>query len=237
MVVMGKGRRMRKTTSIYWKQISKKLKGVSKIILDMAIPLAVEAGIEKVCSIFNTKLHEMYRNIIINSIVTLGLNIIGMLIVFFNPFGMVVSGYIAAVCFLSSIVLFSVRIVRYFKKNGRDIINIGKSIIGKRSVSKGIEDYVYINFPIIAAVYSGINIVTCLLPSLKMVPSIQTTVSHMIHIFWKQLLLFVLVVLVYSVGIYWIVKPMLLKKYAGLNWYEVYFYPLYHLIFLLHRRT
>lgn len=74
------------------------------------------------------------------------------------------------------------------------------------------------------------------IPALRKIPSIKATVRRMIQMFWKQVLVYVLVVLIYTVGVYWVAKPILLERFAGLKWYEVYFYPLYHFILLFKNR-
>lgn len=76
--------KMRESTKAYLSGIGKRLKGLSEVLLDMTIPVAVEAAIEKACSVINEKLHEMYKSTIMNSIITLGLNIAGMLVALFK---------------------------------------------------------------------------------------------------------------------------------------------------------
>ena len=223
---------MKETTKTYLSGISKRLKGLSAALLDMTVPVAVEAAIEKACSVINAKLHEMYKSTIMNSIITLGLNIAGMLVALFNPFGIVVSKYVAALLFIASFVFFTWRLVKFLKNYGRTTVDIGKNIVTSRSVSTGIENYVYQQFPIVSLAYTGIEIAACQLPALKKIPSIKATVKRIVRIFWKQVLVYGLVVLIYSVGVYWIAKPILLERFVGLKWYEVYFYPVYHFILL-----
>ena len=223
---------MKETTKTYLSGISKRLKGLSAALLDMTVPVAVEAAIEKACSVINAKLHEMYKSTIMNSIITLGLNITGMLVALLNPFGQVASRYVAALLFIASFVFFTWRLVKFLKNYGRTTVDIGKNIVTSRSVSTGIENYVYQQFPIVSLAYTGIEIAACQLPALKKIPSIKATVKRIVRIFWKQVLVYGLVVLIYSVGVYWIAKPILLERFVGLKWYEVYFYPVYHFILL-----
>ena len=63
--------KMRESTKAYLNGVGKRLKGLSEVLLDMTIPVAVEAAIEKACSVINVKLHEMYKSTIMNSIITL----------------------------------------------------------------------------------------------------------------------------------------------------------------------
>ena len=71
----------------YRNQVVGRLKGISKTILDMSIPIAIDVSLEKVCKIIQKKLHTFYKDTIINSLITLGLNITGILLVHFVPFG------------------------------------------------------------------------------------------------------------------------------------------------------
>lgn len=223
---------MREFTKAYLSGVGKRLKGLSEVLLDMTVPVVVEAAIEKACSVINVKLHEMYKSTIMNSIITLGLNIAGILVALFNPFGIVVSKYIAALFFFTSFVFFTFRMIKFLQNYGRTILAIGKNIVTTRSVSSGIENYVYQQFPVVSLAYTGIEVAACHLPALRKIPSIKATVRRIIQVFWKQVLVYILAVLIYSVGVYWVAKPILLERFVGLKWYEVYFYPLYHFILL-----
>ena len=224
--------KMKESTKAYLSGVGKRLKGLSEVLLNMTVPVAVEAAIEKACSVINEKLHEMYKSTIMNSVITLGLNIAGMLVALFNLFGIVVSKYVAALFFFTSFVFFSFKMIKFIQNYGRTTLDIGKNIVISKSVSTGIENYVYQQFPVVSLAYTGIEIAACHLPALRKIPSIKETVKRIIQVFWKQVLVYVLVVLIYSVGVYWVAKPILLEKFVGLKWYEVYFYPLYHFILL-----
>ncbi len=203
-----------------------------KELLDKPVQATVEAVINKACKIINEKLHKMYKNTIINSLITLGLNIFGMAIVLLNPFGVVASKYIAAAFFLSAIIFFWVRQIQHIKKYGKETVEVTKSIVTKRSISKGIENYVYTRFPAISLAYTEIEIAANFLPSLRKIPSLDKTIKYFIQTFWKKLAVYASVVAVYSISVYWIAKPFLLRNIAGLRWYEIYFYPIYHTISL-----
>lgn len=223
---------MKESTRNYWNQVGSKLLGISKVLLDMSVPVAVEIGINKVCNIIDEKLHDMYRNTIMNSLITLVLNISGMLIVLFNPFGLVLSKYFAALFFIVSKAIFLVRLIQYFHKYGKETFFVSKSIMKNKSISKGIENYVYTQFPAISMAYTGISLAACYLPALSHIPSLNKTIKYFIQIFWKKIAVYGLIVAVYSISVYWIAKPILLKQMAGIDWYEIYFYPIYHTVSL-----
>ena len=224
--------KMKESTKAYLSGVGKRLKGLSEVLLNMTVPVAVEAAIEKACRVIDEKLHKMYKSTIMNSIITLGLNIAGMLFALFNPFGIVLSKYVAALFFFTSFVFFTLRMIKFLQNYGRTTLDIGKNIVTSRSVSTGIENYVYQQFPVVSFAYTGIEVASCHLPALRKIPSLKETVRRIIQVFWKQVLVYVLVVLIYTVGVYWVAKPILLERFAGLKWYEVYFYPLYHFILL-----
>ena len=227
---------MREFTKAYLSGVGKRLKGLSEVLLDMTVPVAVEAAIEKAYSFINVKLHEMYKSTIMNSIITLGLNIAGMLVALLNPLGIVVLKYVAALFFFTSCVFFTFKMIKFLQNYGRTTLAIGENIVTSRSVSTGIGNYVYQQFPVVSLAYTGIEVASCHLPALRKIPSIKATIRRIIQVFWKQVLVYVLVVLIYKVGVYWVAKPILLERFAGLKWYEVYFYPLYHFALLFKNR-
>ena len=57
----------------YRNQVVSKLKGISRAILDMSIPFAVDVAVETVCKKIEEKLHTFYKNTTINSLITLAL--------------------------------------------------------------------------------------------------------------------------------------------------------------------
>lgn len=221
---------MNEVSKNYWCKVCERLKKLAKLVLDFSIPAIVEASVNKACNVINEKLHDLYINTIMNSLIILALNIAGMLIAIITPFGFITSMYVAAVLFLCSIVFFIIRLIRYLKIYGRTVFQIGKNIMAAKSVSIGIENYVYQHFPVIAFTYVGIDIAARYLPLLKQIPSLNRTIEMFIHIFWKSILVYILIVALYSIGVYWFVKPALLKSFVGLKFYEVCFFPLYQFI-------
>ena len=220
---------MNNSKNAYWEHVGERLKRLSKAAFNMSISVAVDAGIEKVCCIIDEKLHEVFKRTFVNSVITLVLNIIGILVVLFLPFDPIISGYIGAGLFLGSIVFFLIRVINYIRSYGKTTIGITNSIIGNRSISKGIEAYVYTRFPLIAFTYTGIECASVYIPELKQVPSLNKTIKLIIQIFWEKIMIFSLIMTFYSFFMYWIVKPLLLQKFANLAWYKVYFYPLCHI--------
>lgn len=220
---------MNDTSKAYWIGVGKRLSGLAKKALSMSIPIAVSAGIDKACGAINCKLREIYKTSIVNALITLALNVAGLLCVLYCPLGIVPSRYLAAFLFIASLVWSCVRLVEYLRKYGKETLAVCKSVLAQRSVSRGIENYVCSCFPMIMLVYAGINVAANRFPPLRQIPSLNKTIKLFVRIFWKQILIYVIILLVYSVAVYWIAKPILLSSLAGVCWREVYFYPVRHL--------
>ena len=149
---------MNDTTKARLKSIGKGLSGLAKKALSMSIPIAVSAGIDKACGAINCKLREIYKTSIVNALITLALNVAGLLCVLYCPFGIVPSRYLAAFLFIASLVWSCVRLVEYLRKYGKETLAVCKCVLAQRSVSRGIENYVCARFPMIMLVYAGINV-------------------------------------------------------------------------------
>ena len=91
----------------------------------------------------------------------------------------------------------------------------------------------YTQVPAISLAYTGLNIAANYLPAFRNIPTLSKTIELIIQMFWKRLVFFGVVAGVYSIAVYWVAKPILLKSLTGLKWYEIYFYPLYHIILLI----
>ena len=123
---------MNELSKEYWSGVGKRLKKLVNTLLDTAIPAFVETGISRVCTIIESKLHQMYKNTIKNSLITLGMNLCGMVIVIWRPFGTVVSNFMAAGFFLASIIFLCFKLIKYGRNYGRTSIEVGKSIFAKK---------------------------------------------------------------------------------------------------------
>ena len=197
----------------YRNQVVSKLKGISRTILDMSIPFAVDVAVETVCKVIEEKLHIFYKNTTINSLITLALNIIGLLLVLFYPFGKTASKIFAILIFLASGIFSLIRCVKFVKKYGKSSIDMAKNIWKEKSIPKGIETYVFSEFPAISMIFAGIDFATNYCSQLKQVPKFNETIKFIIRVFWKKLALFLGLLSIYLILFYGIVKPFILVKY------------------------
>lgn len=220
--------------SDYWKNVGSKLKSIGKSLLTVGTPIAIECGIQvaidKACDVITKKLNKVYVNSLRNSLITLFLNVIGMLILFVPVFGEVGSRIVSSLCFLGALVFFLVRQTLFIKDYGKTCLEIGNYIVQKKSIKGGISFYINNKVPTVAFVYTGIDVLSTYIPDLKRIPSIEDTVSFFIKIFRKQLIFYVSLISIYTILIYWILKPLILDACFGMNWFDMYFYPIKLLI-------
>ena len=220
---------MKETNRAYWIGVGKRVFGLVKNAISKSIPIAVTVGIDKACSVINCKLREIYKNSIVNALITLALNGAGLLSVIYYPFGIVLSRCLAAALFITSIVWSCVRFLNYLRKYGQETISVCKNVLSQKSVSRGIENYVYSRFPMIMLVYAGIDMTANHYPPLRQIPSLNKTIKFFIKVFWKQILVYTIIMFVYSFTVYWIIKPILLNSFANTNLSEICFYPVRYL--------
>ena len=203
--------------SNYWKGVASRLTFLGKSVLDIAAPVAVNIGVDvligKACEKIETRLKKMYIKTARNSGITFLINLIGCIFLILRPFGKLSSLIISFSCFFGATVFFIVRLILWIKENGSQTMELIKSVISLKSIHKGIEQYVLTSFPLISLAYAGIEIGETYIPALKQIPRIPDLVDTFTKIFWKRLVLFAGIVSIYTVTIFWIIKPILLKKY------------------------
>ncbi len=214
----------------YKDTVLERLKRLSNVILEKAMPFAVYSAVEQACSVIQQKLRAFYRSAALHAVIALALNAIGIFLALLEPFGGVALNYAAATCFVAAFAWGAIRIIRDIRRYGRPAVCVSKSIWRKRSVSRGIEDYVFSEFSEIAIMYAGIEVASNYCPSLKEMPRFNELVRFIIRAFWKQLALFGGIAAAYLILIYGVAKPFILSDVLGVHWYEPYFYPVFHVV-------
>lgn len=201
----------------YWNSVADRLKSLGKAALNLAVPAAVDfavnAAVEKSCSVIEEKLRKLYKKTGINTAISFSINLAGVLLLVLKPFGENISRYVAVAFFFASFVFWLVRTVLFINDYGKTTLEVSKAIIKEKSVYKGIEEYVLNSFPLISLCYAGVSLASEYVPALKDVPGISDFVKHLVKIFWKRVALFAGVMAVYTVMIFWIVKPILISRY------------------------
>ena len=181
--------------------------------LDVIVPYLSDKIIQsKVCPLVKEKLDTFYKNTIVNSLITLVLNIIGVVFIIFDPLGEKGSRIIAYIFFIIAISFSICRFIIFIKnKQNRDIsIQLLQNIWKTKSISNGVKEVILINIPKVAKVYKGIDIMSYFFPALENVPDIQEIIKYVIGLFWKRFAYFMGIFAIYIVMFYFIIKPILL---------------------------
>lgn len=184
--------------------------------LDVTVePLAEWIINNKICPFIKERLDDFYKRTLINSLITLILNIIGFFFVIFDPFGKKNSYIIASIFFLSVIIFSIYRFVSFMmNKQYREIsIQVIKNIWKEKSISNGIKNVVLDSIPKVAKLYKGVELMAKFFPALEKIPDVQRIIKYVISVFWKKVTLFFGLLLIYMVAIYLVIKPLLLKVF------------------------
>lgn len=120
---------------------------------------------------------------------------------------------ISGIFFLSALVFAIVRFVLFIKNNGRLIFDMSKEILKSKSFHKGVKEYVYTSYPVIASIYADLDFATQYIPALNKVPQLEKIIDRFILEFKKRLILFALIFIVYTVLVNWILKLLLLASF------------------------
>lgn len=182
--------------------------------LDIVVPYLSDKIIRsRVCPLVKEKLDTFYKNTIVNSLITLVLNIIGVLFVIFDPFGVKVSCIIAYTLFFVAISFTIYRFVSFIvnKKYREVCIQLIQNVWKTKSIANGIKEVVLINITNLAMLYKGIDIISNFFPALEKVPDVQGVIRYIIGLFGKRLAWFIGVFAIYTIMFYFIIKPLLLS--------------------------
>ena len=203
--------------SSYWKDVVSRLASFGKAALNVAAPVAVEIGvgalISKACDKIELKLKQLYKRTAINSGITFLINLVGILFLALRPFGEKLSAIVAIVCFAGATAFFLIRVTLWCRSYGSHAVSVTKSIFNEKSIHIGIEKYVLSSFPFISLTYTGIDVGSVYVPALKNVPRIPQLIDFFVGYFWKKFSLFIGIFASYTVSIYWIIKPILIRQY------------------------
>ena len=201
---------------LFQKRISSRLVNLLKAVVNIAAETAIDTSvnvlISKACEKIEISLKTLYKKTARNSIISFAINLLGILCLGIKPFGKQASIVIASTFFAAAGIFFIIRTIRFIKTYGKQGFTLMNNIMDTKSIHKGIEKYVYSNFPAIAFVYAGINIGEIYLPALKKVPDIPQLIDSLIGLFWKRIALYAGIVASYTIIIFGIIKPVLIYK-------------------------
>ena len=202
--------------STYWNSVKNRFLSLASTVLQAAVPVAVDTAIilsvNKICSIIERKLAQIYKKTAINSAITLLLNILGILILLFQPFNRPSNLLLSGFLFFGSFAFWLFRTVNFIKKNGQTSYELLKYIYKEKSIYNGTEQYIIHTFPAISLIYTGIAIGEKYISSLHKIPRISDLAKYFVNYYKKQLFLFTGIVFTYTIFTYWIIKPLIIKS-------------------------
>jgi len=199
------------------KQIIEKLNYVVETIKQPVLDEYIGKTIDK-------KLNDMFKKSILYTIIGFCIIIIGLLLVIFKPINQTVSYYAASVLFVGNLVWSWIRF-------GRAVplwFPYAKDVITEKSLKKGIAKQVCTQYKAMNVYDNFTKYLQKVLPAVQDL-TLENLIQYYIHYFYKKLLIFVLALALYSVLICFILKPLLIYQFGGLNMWQLYFYPIVHM--------
>lgn len=172
----------------------------------------------------NKRLNSMIKNSLINTAINFGILTAGMLLVIFKPINQIVSYYAASILFLSSMVWSAIRFIRSIPQWKPYAYNI----IVEKSIQKGIAKTVCQQYKAIDVYQNFTKYLAKVLPAVKDY-RLESLIKYYIEYFFKKMAIFVGVLAIYSVLICFVLKPILIHQFGGLNMWQLYFYPVIHI--------
>ena len=179
--------------------------------MNAAIPKVLEASLNSAYEVIEEKLQQIYKRTIRNAAITLAINVAGMLILIFHPFGKQIAGWIGMAFFAAAFIFWLVRFILYCKNYGRITVAIARNVFKQRSLSKGISRFITEEYPLVTWTYAGIDLAACQFSALKEIPRLDELVKLFILNFWKRIALFSGILAFYTITVYWIIKPILIN--------------------------
>lgn len=193
-------------------QAGLRAQGLFSALLSKSISFAVDVSVEKICTNIDARLRIFFKNTLVNFSIIAGLNGLGMLCLLFSPFGERGSKTVTLFFLFSSFVYGLVRFVIFVKNYGRQTVGIVKKIWKTKSVSKGIECYVYSQYPSLREFYRRLDFASQFVVALKQIPKIHDIAQDIIRIYWKRIAMFGGILTFSYIVFYGMVRPLIWLK-------------------------
>ncbi len=199
--------------SEYLKRVGTRLSGLGRAMVNAAIPTVVEVTLNSAYELIETKLHQLYKKTLMNAAITFAINVVGVLFLILQPFGKDVSKWISLVFFAVAFIFWIVRVILYCKNYGWTTLAISKNVVKQKSLSKEISKFITDKYPLVTLTYAGIDFAASQFSALKEIPRLSELVKLFIQNFWKRIVLFAGLFTFYTITVYWLIKPILLRIY------------------------
>ena len=151
------------------------------------------------CNKIDEKLSALFNSILVNTVITFGVNSIGCMILIFKPFGTPASRYVSMAIFAGVFIYGLIRFILYMKEYGQMTKKLAISVYKRKSFSKGISDFICTEYKYIAWLFSGIKIVNSAIPAHYQIPDAPKIVAVFESHYRKRIVLFAVCLFLYSV--------------------------------------
>ena len=136
------------------------------------------------------KLSKIYKSILVTTLITFFVNAVGCTILVTKPFGIVISRKVAVAIFVSIFVYALIRFIIYLRNYGQLTKKLALSVYKKKSIYKGVSDFVCREYRYLAYLFNGLEIVKSVVPELKDIPNGPQIVKTFKNHYRKRIILF-----------------------------------------------
>lgn len=203
---------------------------VARQVLDLAAEKVIEKVKEpvdeKIKEIIDEKMKSAMKNTLIGMAVTCFLMTVGLIFVIFKPFGQDISFDTAGGIFIALMVW---GIYRFIK----NVINLWpwiKSIIHERGIKKGLITKIKNEYKAVRVYDTVVEIGSKIFSSFNEIPDTSEIYDHYLKYIRKRVFIFAAGIALYSVLFCWVLKPFLIGQFGGLKMWQLYFYPVTHIV-------
>ncbi len=144
------------------------------------------------------KLSKIYKSILVTTLITFFVNAVGCTILVTKPFGIVISRKVAVAIFVSIFVYALIRFIIYLRNYGQLTKKLALSVYKKKSIYKGVSDFVCREYRYLAYLFNGLEIVKSVVPELKDIPNGPQIVKTFKNHYRKRIILFSVFFVLYS---------------------------------------
>ena len=182
---------------------------VSKFAIPKAVKQITVRVEESYFPKIDASLKHIFAMMLKSSIITLVVNVIGILMFVFRPFDEY-SKFVGFALFGCTFVFLIVRIVLYLKQYGKITLTITRTVFKNKSLSKGISEFVKQQYPVITNIYAGIGVAKKYIPGTDSIPDFDKIVKDFIIHYRRKVLLVLSLFSFYSVSIF-VLKVFVIK--------------------------
>ena len=170
-------------------------------------------------------LHEKFRKTVIKSLIKLALCVTAVAIAVFTPFAERKNLWISSFIFIGTLMWSFVDFILLVKNN----FMLPVKIFQEWSISDGIEEFIKWRWPYVSL---GIDVYENVRSHKRFsnLPSTNSVIKDYVCYVSKDVFLFTGIFSAYILLVYWIIKPIILSKFAGYTSFQLYVFPIVQLI-------